>query len=76
MDTNLKEELYKKIQEIEDESLIQSMLNLIELESDQSSKFVFSDHQLKLIEEAKISARKSGIPNQEVFNNAKKWLNT
>ena len=74
-ETKLKEELFKKLQEIEDETLIQSVLNLIDLESDESSKFVFSEDQLKLIEEAKISARQSGIPNHIVFSKTKEWLN-
>ena len=74
-DTKLKEELLKKLQGIEDETLIQSVLNFIDIESDESSKIVFSEEQLELIEEAKISARQSGIPNQKVFSKTKEWLN-
>jgi hypothetical protein len=74
-ETKLKEELFKKLQEIEDETLIQSVINFIDIESDENSKIVFSEDQLELIEEAKISARQSGITNQKVFSKTKEWLN-
>lgn len=69
--TNLKEELFKKLEKIEDDVLIQSVLNFINLENDENSKIIFSEDERVLIDEAKESARKAGVSNAQVFRKAK-----
>ena len=73
-DTKLKEKLYKRLESIEDDILIQSVLNLIEIESDDLAKIHFDDNQIQLIEEARVSVRKTGVSNQEVFSKNREWL--
>lgn len=73
-DTKLKDKLLEKLESIEDEILLQSVLNLIELESDETDVIHFNDEQLQLLEEAKLNARANGLRNQDVFSKNKEWL--
>jgi len=73
-DTNLKETLYNKLEEINDESLILSLLNHLEIEINENEILKYSKTQLRKIEESKQSVRVSGIPNKEVFKKSSEWL--
>ena len=72
--TNLKEKLYKKLENINDDVLIQDVLNFINIESAEKELVEFSKEQLKLIDEAKQSVRISSVPNQLVFEKTREWL--
>lgn len=72
--TKLKDKLYEKLVSIEDDVLIQSVLDLIDLEGDQITKIHFNENQLNLIKQAKLSVRKNGISNEEVFKKTRQWL--
>jgi hypothetical protein len=69
----LKNKLYEKLELVEDESIIENILLLLEMESHESI-IKFDDEQLRQIDNAKLSARSKGIPNDEVFNRNKEWL--
>ena len=66
--------MYERLESIEDEILIQSVLDLIDIESNDSKEIHFDTTQLQLLEDAKISVRKNGVSNQAVFNKTKEWL--
>lgn len=68
-----KNKLFKKLELVEDESLFESMLLLLEMESNETI-IKFEDDQLRQIEKSKLSARSNGIPNTEVFSKTKEWL--
>ena len=70
----LKDKLIEKLESIDDEILLQSVLNLIELETNDVDRVDFNDEQIQLIEDAKLSARSNGIPNQDVFSKTNEWL--
>ena len=69
----LKEALMSKVTEIEDENLLQSILNVIELEQEET-KIIFTEAQMSEIEIARESVRENGIHNEEVFKKTKEWL--
>ena len=50
------------------------MLNLIDIETDESAKIHFNKDQIRLIENTRIGVRKTGIKNQELFSKTKEWL--
>ena len=69
----LKNELFKKLELVEDESIIENILLLLEMENNETI-LKFNKGELLQISEAKLSVRTNGIPNSEVFSKTKEWL--
>jgi len=69
----IKEEVLVRLENIEDEHILQSILNFIELEQHES-KIQFTDKQLKEIGVAQKSVREKSISNKSVFSKTKEWL--
>lgn len=73
-DTKLKDKLIEKLESIEDEVLLQSVLNLIEIESAQSIQIYFNESQIEQLEASRLTSRSNGIKNEQVFSKTKEWL--
>ena len=72
----LKEKLIKSVESVENNTLLESLLNMIELESDVDSIYEFTDQQLILIEDAKKEIKEGKIYNDnEVNKEIDEWLN-
>lgn len=74
-EVKLKERLIEKLGFVEKESLLESMLLLLEMDAQESAIINFNESDLSSIEAAKISARENGISNEKVFAKTKEWLN-
>ena len=74
-EVKLKERLIEKLGSVEKESLLESMLLLLEMDAQESAIINFNESDLSSIEAAKISARENGISNEKVFAKTKEWLN-
>jgi hypothetical protein len=74
-EVKLKERLIEKLGSVEKESLLESMLLLLEMDAQESAIIDFNESDLSSIEAAKISARENGISNEKVFAKTKEWLN-
>ncbi len=69
----LKKAVLEKLKSIEDQNILQSVLNVIDLEQEES-KIIFNSEQLVDIEKARKSVRKNGIANKDVFTKTREWL--
>jgi hypothetical protein len=72
----LKEKVRQSVNKLEDDSILQGLLNYIELESDNDSIYEFDDVQLQSIEEAKQQV-KEGLTqsHSDVNKEIEEWLN-
>jgi len=72
----LKEKVLQSVNKLEDDSILQGLLNYIELESDNDSIYEFDDNQLQSIEEAKQQV-KDGLTqsHSDVNKEIEEWLN-
>ncbi|GLR15992.1 hypothetical protein [Portibacter lacus] len=72
----LKEKVLQSVNKLEDDSILQGLLNYIELESDNDSIYEFDDVQLQSIEEAKQQV-KEGLTqsHSDVNKEIEEWLN-
>lgn len=72
----LKEKVLQSVNKLEDDSILQGLLNYIELESDNDSVYKFDDVQLQSIEEAKQQV-KDGLTQShgDVNKEIEEWLN-
>jgi predicted house-cleaning noncanonical NTP pyrophosphatase (MazG superfamily) len=72
----LKEKLIKSVESVENNTLLESLLNMIELESDVDSIYEFTDQQLMQIEDAKKEIKEGRIyTDNEVNKEIDEWLN-
>ena len=71
----LKNQVKKRIESVNDESLLEEILNLIDFQSGKDDIYIIpSDHQKEL--EISIEQMKNGdtISNEDVNDKVKKWL--
>jgi len=61
----LKEKVIQSVNNLEDDSILQGLLNYIELESDLDSRYEFDEIQLQSIQEAKQQVR-DGLTQSEL----------
>jgi len=71
----LKEKVIQSVNNLEDDSILQGLLNYIELESDIDSRYEFDEIQLQSIQEAKQQV-KDGLTqsHSEVNEEVEEWL--
>ncbi len=73
---DLKEKLIKSVEGVENDILLESLVNMIELESDVDSIYEFTDQQLMQIEDAKKEIKEGKIyTDNEVNKEIDEWLN-
>lgn len=72
----LKDRIIKSIEGLNDKRVLESLLNIIQLESDESSIFHFNEEQVKIIKEAQVDI-KTGLTqtDEEVNQEIDEWLN-
>ena len=72
----LKEKVIQTISNLENDSILQGLLNYIELESDVDSIYQFDDSQLQAINEAKLQVKQGKTQTHtEVNKEIDEWLN-
>jgi hypothetical protein len=73
---SLKEKVIQSIESVENDILLESLLNIIELESDTDSVYEFNKEQQIMIDAAKQEIKEGKIQsNEEVNKEIEKWLN-
>lgn len=73
---SLKEKVIKSVEAVENDALLESLLNIIELESDEDSIYEFTAHQKSQIELAKKEIKEGKVfTNEEVNSEIDEWLN-
>lgn len=73
---SLKEKVIKSIENVDNDILLESLLNIIELESDTNSVYEFNTEQLMMIEEAKLEVKQGKTQSDEEVNQEiEEWLN-
>ena len=72
----LKEKVIDTINNLEDDSILQGLLNFIELEKDADSIYEFDSSQLQIIDEAKLQVKEGKTEtHQQVNKEIAEWLN-
>ena len=65
---SLKEKVIKSIENVDNDFLLESLLNIIELESDTDSVYEFNTEQLLMIEEAKLEVKEGKTQSDDEVN--------
>ena len=72
----LKEKVIDSVNNLEDDSILQGLLNFIELEKDADSIYEFDTSQLQIIDEAKLQVKEGKTQTHEQVNTEiEEWLN-
>ncbi len=72
----LKEKVINTVNNLEDDSILQGLLNFIELEKDADSIYEFDTSQLQIIDEAKLQVKEGKTQTHEQVNKEiEEWLN-
>ena len=72
----LKEKVIDTVNTLEDDSILQGLLNYIELEKDVDSVYEFSASQLESLEEAKLQVKEGKTQTDDQVNKEiEEWLN-
>jgi len=72
----LKEKVINSVNNLEDDSILQGLLNFIELEKDANSTYEFDTSQLQIIDEAKLQVKEGKTQTHEQVNKEiEEWLN-
>lgn len=72
----LKEKVIQTISNLENDSILQGLLDYIELESDVDSIYQFDDSQMQAINEAKLQVKEGKTQtHSEVNKEIDEWLN-
>ena len=72
----LKEKVIDKVNNLEDDSILQGLLNFIEMEKDAESIYEFDTSQLQIIDEAKLQVKEGKTQtHEEVNKEIEEWLN-
>ena len=72
----LKEKVINTVNNLEDDSILQGLLNFIELEKDADSIYEFDTSQLQIIDEAKLQVKEAKTQTHEQVNKEiEEWLN-
>lgn len=73
---SLKEKVIDTVNNLEDDSILQGLLNFIELEKDADSIYEFDTSQLQIIKEAKLQVKEGKTQtHEEVNKEIEEWLN-
>ena len=65
---SLKEKVIKSIENVDNDFLLESLLNIIELESDTDSVYEFNTEQLLMIEEVQLEVKQGKTQSDDEVN--------
>lgn len=71
----IKEQLYARIEQIEDESLLFELNDLLKVKLENAGAYLFSPGQLVAIEQGRAEHKAGlGIPHEQVMKESELWL--